>query len=319
MAARSVVTVGNFDGVHLGHRAILQRARHLADQHNAALKVVTFEPHPATVLRPDAVPPRITGAEHKKRLLIDAGADQIDLLEPNSELLACQPTRFIEQLLNAHRPVVIVEGANFRFGKARAGDVQLLASLGQRLHLTSVVVDPVDVVLYDLQATTVSSSLVRWLVGHGRVADAACCLGRAFTLAGRVITGAKRGRGIGVPTANLDPQDYNDLLIPADGVYGGLVELPDARTCPAAISVGRKPTFAGQARCIEAHLLDFDADLYDQSITLRFARWLRDQRPFPGVDALRRQLEQDITDTRRLARHGLLEPQSSATPLAKTG
>ena len=318
MVVRSVVTVGNFDGVHIGHRAILLRARHLADQHNTTLKVITFEPHPSTVLRPDAVPPRISDAEHKKRLLVDCGASQVDLLEPTGELLARQPTQFIEQLVDDYQPMAIVEGVNFRFGKGRAGDVQLLESLSQRLNFTCVVVDPVDVVLNDMLMATASSSLIRWLVEHGRVADAACCLGRAYTLTGHVITGDKRGRDIGMPTANLDPQDYNDLLVPADGVYGGFVDLPEARTCPAAISIGLKPTFAGQSRCIEAHLLDFDADLYGQSIILHFTCWLRDQRPFFNVDALRRQLEHDIADTRRLAYQGQFGPQSPVPPLSKT-
>ena len=317
MVVRNVVTIGNFDGVHLGHRAILRRARHLADQHNTTLRVITFEPHPATVLRPDAVPPRISDADLKKRLLVDCGVNQVDLLEPTSKLLARHPSQFIEQLVDNYQPLAIIEGVNFRFGKDRAGDVQLLESLSKRLNFTSVVVNPVDVVLNDMLVATVSSSLVRWLVEHGRVADAACCLGRAHTLTGHVITGDKRGRDIGVPTANLDPHDYNDLLVPADGVYGGFVYLPEAQTYPAAISIGRKPTFAGQSRCIEVHLLDFDADLYGQSLVLHFTCWLRDQRLFSNANALRRQLEHDIANTRRLANQGQFGPQSSTPPLSK--
>lgn len=319
MVGPSVITIGNFDGVHLGHRAILDRARVLADQCGAQVKAVTFEPHPAAILRPSNQPLRICDARQKQQHLRDAGADQTVVLESNAQLLALAPQAFIERLVATHHPRAIVEGRNFRFGKSRSGDVAQLAKLGERLSYETVVVEPVEAVLTDQLVVPVSSSLVRWLVRHGRVADAGRCLGRTFALTARVTSGERRGRALGVPTANLDPADLDGKLAPTDGVYGGIVELPDGAIWPAAISVGVKPTFHDRARCVEAHLLDFDGDLYGQPLTVRWTRWLRDQRAFASIDDLRQQLDRDVMNVRNFFQRGLLEMRPHPPRPAATG
>ncbi len=306
MAQRSIITIGNFDGVHVGHRAIIERGRQVADRFDLPLRVLTFEPHPATVLRPGSEPPRLGGFDDKQRLLREAGADQVVVLKPEPRFLAQSPQVFVEQLVCEHRPRVIVEGYNFRFGRDRLGDVAILSELGGEFDFEVIVMPAVDVALTDQLLVPVSSSLVRWLIGRGRVVDAARCLGRPCALAGQVISGDRRGREIGFPTANLDAVPLEGLIQPADGVYGGYVILPEADRLPAAINVGTRPTFQGRRRCIEAHVLDFDGDLYNQRITIEFTRWLRDEQPFPGLDELCQQLTRDVTAVRDLNRLALL-------------
>jgi riboflavin kinase/FMN adenylyltransferase len=294
MAPGCVITVGNFDGVHVGHRAILARAAEFARARQVPVKAVTFEPHPAAVLRPGHEPPRLSAADEKSQLLRGAGADEVVVLRPDAALLALSPLEFIGRLAAEHRPLAFVEGVDFRFGKARAGDVAMLDAFGRAQGFDTVIVPDAEVALSDHTLVAVSSSLIRWLLRHGRVADAARCLARAFALRGPVVKGDQRGRTIGVPTANLDPASFSRSAIPGDGVYAGDAQLPGGRTVPAAISVGLKPTFRHAARTVEAHLLGFTGDLYGQPITLRFHRWLRDQQPFPSLDALKAQLARDI-------------------------
>ena len=306
MSDRSIITIGNFDGVHLGHRSILRRARELAEQHSLALKAITFEPHPITVLRPQQAPPRLSDAEEKVELLRDAGVDEVLVLEPTQTLLAEEPEDFIGQLVRQHHPLVIVEGPDFRFGHNRRGDAAILESLGDRHGFTSIAVPRAETVLTDQLIAPVSSSTVRWLLGQGRVADAAICLARPYVLSADVAKGEQRGRTLGTPTANLDMTQLADRMLPADAVYAGHAVLPDGQTRPAAISVGVKPTFGCVARLVEAYLLGFDGDLYGRRLTLRFDRWLRDQQPFPSLDELRRQIQRDVEQVRYLEDAGLL-------------
>ena len=302
-----VLTIGNFDGLHLGHRAILQRAGELARRCQAKVKVITFEPHPVQILRPDTSLPRIISPRLKQQRLHEVGADELVTLKSDPKLFAMDPEPFIEKLVAEHHPVAIVEGRNFRFGRGRVGNVALLEMLGKRMGFDAIVVEPVEVVLMDQLVVTASSSLVRWLVGRGRVADAVRCLGRPFSLTGRVVAGDGRGRTIGIRTANLDPKACDDHLLPADGVYGATVSLEDGCSYQAAISIGTKPTFKAQSRIIEAHLLDFNRDIYGQTMTIYFTRWLRDQRPFSCEEILADQLHRDIAGIRRYAQQDLLE------------
>ena len=303
---KCVLTIGNFDGVHVGHRAILRRAKATAQASGAIVKVVTFEPHPAQVLRPETQPKRIQNHDEKCDALRETAADQIVVLQPDKALLSLEPAPFIEQLVAAHHPMVMLEGSNFCFGKARRGDVTLLAEFGRQMGFETIIIDAVNVVLTDQLIAPVSSSLIRWLVSQGRVADAARCLGEPFSLSGRVVKGEQRGQKLGVPTANLDLAELDGRLLAADGVYGGYVDLPDGTRRPAAISVGNKPTFRGPSRCLEAHLLGFCDDLYGQNIKLRFARWLREQRAFGNIHALKDQLARDIDQIRWLEDRELL-------------
>jgi riboflavin kinase/FMN adenylyltransferase len=312
MSDKSVISIGNFDGVHLGHQAILRRARHVADACGCPLIVLTFDPHPAKTLRPGSEPPRLSSVHEKVDLLHQAGADRVVVLEPTPSVLQQTAQTFIEHLVRDYQPVAIVEGEDFRFGKGRGGDVALLTDMGRQLDFRTVVEGKVDITLSNLLVATVSSSLIRWLVGHGRVYDAAICLGRPFALTAPVSTGEQRGRTINVPTANLDSHVLTEHMMPADGVYAGLVRIGKGadQAYPAAISVGIKPTFGKRELVIESHLLDYSGDLYGELLSVSFVRWLRDQQIFPGLAALRAQLARDIAHTRQWHEQGLLQTPS---------
>jgi riboflavin kinase/FMN adenylyltransferase len=323
MVDQSVLTIGNFDGVHLGHCALIAQAHSLArsgaNGKQLPVIAVTFDPHPATVLRPGKVPPRLTSIEQRAALLRQQGVDSVIVLEPTPELLSLTPRQFMEQMIQRCNPAVVVEGANFRFGHHREGDVHQLGELGRELGFEIQVVDPVETGLCDQLSVVVSSSLLRWLLNRGRVADAAHCLGRLYSLSAKVITGAGRGRTLDVPTANLDTPSLDGQLLPANGVYGGMVHLDDGTAYAAAISIGTKPTLEKgdhAPRVIEAHLLDFDDDLYDQQVEFRLSRWLRDQQSFAHVNLLRDQLARDIVQTRKWHNLGLLQwPEAKGQPI----
>jgi riboflavin kinase/FMN adenylyltransferase len=313
-----VVAIGNFDGVHLGHRRIVRRAAEVACREGVRAVAITFEPSPIAVLRPGTEPPRLMGLQEKLAALRQAGVDDVVVLEPTQELLSMTAERFVRKLVEERHPVAIVEGADFRFGKDRGGDNELLRKLGSQMGFETHVVEKQDVALSDQLLAPVSSSLIRWLLGQGRVSDAARCLGQMYTLTGRVVRGERRGRELGVPTVNLDPAQLQGRMIPGDGVYAGEAELHDGSRRAAAISVGSHPTFPNGRRTVEAHLLDFDGDLYGQAVAVRFARWLRDQRPFPGVESLRQQIRRDVERVWEWRRLGMVDParELCATPLA---
>jgi len=291
--AGAVVSVGNFDGMHLGHQRILRTARELASAAGASLAVVTFEPHPLTVLRPAQAPPRLTPPEVKQPLIQAAGADDLVVLPPRPDVLGLSARQFWEILRDELRVAHLVEGGSFRFGKGAAGTIETLrefcAASAVKLH----VVDSVSVPLLDLHVAPVSSSLIRFLLSFGRVRDAAICLGRPYVIQGVVVKGNARGRTIGVPTANLQ---WQDQMIPADAVYAGRCAL-DGRSYAAAVNIGSAPTFDAPARQIEAHLIGFNGDLYGQTIGVELLDWLRDQRKFAGVESLKAQLAHDIART----------------------
>ena len=290
--AGAVMSIGNFDGVHLGHRHLLELAGQLRGrQPGSRISLVTFEPHPLTVLRPSAAPPRLTPSAMKRRLLAAAGVDDLVVLPPGRQVLEMTAHDFWQILRNETRPSHLIEGPDFTFGKDRTGNIDTLREWTRDSDVQLHVIDPVRVPLLNLQIVPVSSSLIRWLIRHGRVRDAAICLDRPYTLVGPVVEGFRRGRTIGVPTANLLIQNQ---LIPADGVYVGRCEI-DSTLYGAAISIGVAPTFDGESRRqIEAHLLDFDGDLYGRTIHLELLDWTRDQLRFDGVEALKRQLSRDI-------------------------
>ena len=303
----SVLSIGNYDGLHLGHREILGTASSLRAASPASrLAVATFEPHPLTVLRPDRAPPRLTTPDRKRDLLERAGVDEYVVLPPTPDVLNLTAEQFWQVLRDEARPAHLVEGESFNFGKGRGGSIDRLrewtAGSPVRLH----VVPPVTVALLDLQVVPVSSSLVRWLVAHGRVRDAAVCLGRAYELVGPVVKGHQRGRLMGMPTANVD---CGDQLVPADGVYAGRGEV-DGRAYPVALSVGTMPTFGPNARQVEAHLIGFEGDLYGQTLRVEVLDWLREQRKFKGIGALKAQLAEDVRD---VVARSKLAPQ---TPVA---
>ncbi len=305
----TVITIGNFDGVHLGHRAILDKSRALADRRGARVVALSFDPPPVAILAPAKAPPRLLPLQPRIERLKQAGADEVAVLDTTPDLLARSATDFVADLIARYEPVAFVEGEDFHFGHNREGDMALLETLGREHGFTAHIAPSVQVDLDDGTHAPVRSTLIRQLIGHARLLDAARCLAAPFEITARVVRGEQRGRTIGVPTVNLDPNDYAPYILPPDGVYAGLARFAKAdadASHPAAISLGPKPTFQGKALTLEAHLLGFHADVYDQTVTLSFARFLRDQYPFPSLDALKNQLQHDIAQTRRLHDQGLL-------------
>jgi riboflavin kinase/FMN adenylyltransferase len=289
----AVLSIGNFDGMHLGHRRIVENMKQVRPG-GAPLAVVTFEPHPLTVLRPHLAPPRLASPAMKQRLLESAGVDELVVLPPSRDVLDLSAEQFWMILRDDVRPCHLVEGSSFNFGKGRGGTIDKLREWSSRSSVRLHVIDAVEAPLLDLQIAQVSSSLIRWLISYGRVRDAAICLGRPYALRGSVIRGHGRGRTIGVPTVNLDVRDQ---LVPAEGVYVGRCSI-DSRLCAAAVSIGTTPTFADGRLQVEAHLIAYSGDLYDRTIEIELIDWLRQQRRFPNVDRLKEQLARDLTEVR---------------------
>ena len=252
MRQPAVVTIGNFDGVHTGHRALVARARDLCARIGAARVVaLVFDPSPQAVLTGRG-PERLSTLSQRIDWLKACGADEVVHLEPSRELLELEPDRFVRLAVERWHAAGFVEGPDFCFGKSRSGNAQTLCRLAAELNLVAEIMPPVEVVLDDHLRVEARSSLVRWLLAQGRVADARRVLGRPYQLVGTVVQGDRRGRTIGYPTVNL----RTDLAIPADGVYAATATLPDGRELAAALSIGTKPTFGACARAIEAYLFD---------------------------------------------------------------
>ncbi|MFI4860456.1 MAG: riboflavin biosynthesis protein RibF [Phycisphaerales bacterium JB063] len=313
MTANTIITVGIFDGVHIGHQAIVSAAREMAQAAgDCSVLAVTFDPPPIAVLRPQGAPLLLASLADRERWLRDAGADRVVVLSPDPELLGLSAQAFVGRLVKEHHAVGFVEGEDFRFGKDRGGDMQVLRTLGRSHGFQVRTLGRLEASLSDGTSAPVSSSLVRGLIGHGRVEDAALCLGRPWELTGSVVKGEQRGRTINIPTANLNPADYKGLTVPMHGVYAGSATLEDGSVYPAAISVGNKPTFGGHTQTIEAHLVGFSPDnpdaLYGRPLTLHFARWVREQYPFANADELVAQLQRDIDQTEAWYRDAARQP-----------
>jgi riboflavin kinase/FMN adenylyltransferase len=292
-----VLTIGNFDGVHRGHQRIIEVARRKAAAEKTSLVVMTFDPTPAVLLVPERAPQLILPNEVKYRLLGECGATLVAVVHTTPEFLALSPEDFLRLILEKFAPRHLVEGPNFFYGKGRCGNVETLKAQAPAMNFGVSIVEAVKLEIAEEGGEVrVSSSIVRRLIREGHVADAARCLRRPFTLYGLVVGGEHRGRLLEFPTANVDP---NGLVSPDDGVYAGSVEI-GAATYLAAISVGAKPTFGGEARAIEAHLLDASGDFYDQPIALTFVQRLRDQRKFPDVESLKAQIAKDVQRVREL-------------------
>ena len=291
MSSPVAITIGNFDGMHIGHVQLVRTARSIVGD-DGRVVVFSFDPHPVTVLR-GGDPGRLTTFAERTRLLKEVGADEVVALNPTPRFLGQEPEEFLTTVIDPYRPGVIVEGPDFHFGRGRAGSVQTLRQLESKHGYRTMVIDPVEVALTDQSLVRVSSTMVRWLIERGRVRDVALLLGRPYELIGPVVEGDRRGRAIGVPTANLDHVDH---LLPGDGIYVGSGRLPDGRGYPAAISIGTKPTFGRHPRLCEAHLIGYDGPLDDYGWTLRLqiTDWLRDQIRFPEVRQLSEQMQRDI-------------------------
>lgn len=286
-----VVAVGNFDGVHRGHAALIAAARDLAGP-NRPVVPVTFDPHPLMLLDPGRYMPPLTTVPERARLLHGVGADHIVVLQTNPELLGLSPEAFFETVVRRSLGAMgMAEGFNFRFGRDRAGSNETLAGLchqaGMRFR---------EVPAFGWGDRPVSSSRVRDALVTGDVATATELLNRPYRVSGVVGTGARRGRTIGFPTANVV---HVETLLPATGVYAVRATTPDGVFAGAA-NVGPNPTFGEDARKVEVHLLEFAGDLYGRALAVDFVARLRDTRKFGGVEELVGQMRKDVAEARRI-------------------
>jgi riboflavin kinase/FMN adenylyltransferase len=290
--SRTVVTIGNFDGVHLGHRAILDRVRQRALELGGQAVAVTFNPHPIKVLRPDVNLPLLTTQDQKLKLLSDSGLDAVVVLPFSLEFAALPAREFVRQYFCERlRAREVVVGHDYCFGRGREGNIDLLKEMGTVLGFTVHVVWAVEV-----QGAVVSSSLIRAMLRLGKVTEASSLLGRPYGVSGRVVQGKGRGaKLLKVPTANL--LTPNELL-PASGIYAVWARLGDA-LLPGVANIGTCPTFDNTELSLEVHLLEFSGDLYGESMEVQFAVRLRDEQRFPSIEALAAQIHADIAAARQ--------------------
>jgi riboflavin kinase/FMN adenylyltransferase len=287
-----VVALGNFDGLHRGHLKILERVRHAAAERAGTPMVVTFDPHPSQVVRPDKAPPLLMTLDQRVAALGAAGIRYVAVVRFTEALSTWSPETFAERVLvDWLRVGEVCVGANFLFGHQRAGNFNGLRVLGQRFGFRAEMVDPVH-----YKDFVVSSTRIRRLVGEGRVDEAGALMGHPYAIVGIVVEGRRRGRELGFPTANLQT---TNALLPAHGVYATNL-IVDGVVRPGLTNIGVRPTFAEGGVTVETHLLDFDGDLYGRQVELSFVQRLRDERAFADVDALREQLEADRRQAVRL-------------------
>lgn len=288
---RAVVTIGNFDGVHLGHQRILGAINEFARTANCKSAVLTFFPHPSRVLRPSEAPLLLMTLDQRLEAIRQAGIDAAFVLRFDRELAAVSAEDFVRRfLVETMRARAVFVGENFRFGHKQAGDVTLLARLGDRWEFEVKIVPPV---IQD--GIVVSSSAIRTALREGRVEGARDLLGRPYALAGEIRPGTGQGRKLVVPTLNLATEQE---VLPRNGVYATEVTLED-KTYRAATNVGVRPTFDGARVTVESHLLDFDRNLSRGRMEVQFWTRLRDEKRFPGPDALRLQVLKDVDEARR--------------------
>ena len=287
-----------FDGLHLGHRSIIDQARSLAGP-QGRLVIVTFEPAPAAVLNPDQRQPRLMTAKARSRALLESGVDEVLTLESTPSLLRLSPVDFLEDLAGRFHPDHIIEGSDFRFGNARSGNLDVMRSEGERLGFMVHEAQEVSVVLGDGSRIPARSSAARRLLINGRVEDAALVLSRPWEIEGMVTQGHQRGREIGCPTANID---LGELVCPADGVYAGIAQLESGETFMAAISIGTNPTFEDGKSSFEVHLLDYQGVIgaYDWCLRVDLRHRLRGQVVYDTIDELVKAIDGDLHRVRSL-------------------
>jgi riboflavin kinase / FMN adenylyltransferase len=290
--APCAVAVGNFDGVHVGHAAIVGRLRAAAARHGVSAVVLTFDPHPASILRPEQAPLPLTTPARRAELLLALGVNAVCVQPADAALMALEAEAFYAGVLRGRFAArAIVEGQDFRFGARRRGDVAMLATLCSR---DGVELDVVPPVVIDGEA--VSSSRIRTLVAAGRVAEAHTLMTAPYRLTGAVVVGARRGGTIGFPTANLAGIA---TLLPALGVYAAVAHV-DGVAVPAAVHVGPNVTFGETSVSVEAHLIGFAGDLYGRPLDVDFLDRVRDTRRFSSVEDLKAQLADDVAAARRI-------------------
>jgi riboflavin kinase / FMN adenylyltransferase len=295
----TVVTIGAYDGLHLGHQAVIAQVRAIAGERNARSAVVTFDRHPATIVRPESAPKLLTDHEQRLELFEQTGIDAAVVLPFDEHQAQETPLAFVERVLfKCLRTECVVVGDDFHFGRHREGNVALLREYGATYGFD---VEPVHLLPRpDGIDEPLSSTAIRRALAGGEVELAAKLLGRPFEARGVVVAGDKRGRLLGFPTANVEVPTR--VCLPADGVYAGWYERTDGIAHACAINLGRRPTFYEHAdhSLLEAHLIDFDGDLYWERARVRFSNFLRSERKFSGIDALVAQLKLDVEHARQL-------------------
>jgi riboflavin kinase / FMN adenylyltransferase len=295
----SAVTIGVFDGVHLGHQLLIGEARRLAAELGARSTVVTFDQHPAAVVRPESAPRLLTDLDQKLELLAATGIDRCLVISFDEARSKEKAEEFVQEVLvDCLAAKVVIVGEDFHFGHQRRGNVELLRSMGQELGFE---VDGIELLASKREgAKVVSSTAIRAALRDGDLAEANRMLGRPHEVRGVVQHGDKRGRELGFPTANVAVP--SEICPPADGIYAGWYDRPTGEPLPTAISLGRRPTFYEESdtSLLEAFLLDFDDDLYDEAARVRFVARLRGEVKFDSVDDLVAQMRRDVEEARRL-------------------
>ena len=289
----SIVALGNFDGFHLGHQAVVSRAVARAFHERRPVIVATFDPHPVKFFKPDVPPFRLTSLDQREALFAHAGADAMLLFEFNEGLRSTSAEDFVGKLLAGTIAAAgVVTGDDFGFGKGRAGNVEVLRTLGAELGLVAEAVAPVII-----DGERVSSGRIREALKAGDTGTSTHLLTRDFAIEGVVQRGDARGRELGYPTANLNLGDYQR---PRYGIYAVRVTLEDGTEHPGVASLGVRPTFDPPQELLEAHLFDFDGDLYGQRIEVALHAFIRDERKFESIDALVAEMRNDEAEARRL-------------------
>ncbi|MEZ5243578.1 MAG: bifunctional riboflavin kinase/FAD synthetase [Acidimicrobiales bacterium] len=301
-AVSVAATIGVFDGVHIGHQEVFRQVREAAAQLGVASAVVTFDDHPAHVVRPESAPQLLTTLEQKLELIAAQGIDYTYVVHFDVERAATHPEVFVREVfVDALHSRVIVVGEDFHFGKGRSGNVAGLRELGEGWGFE---VRALDLIRHrDDDREPVSSTRIRRALAGGDVALAAKLLGRPYTVRGTVERGDQRGTGIGFPTANLPVPKV--MAWPADAVYAGWCDRANGERHPCAINIGRRPTFYEHTEqsLLEAHLIGFHGDLYGETVDVSFVEFLRSERKFDGIDQLVAQLETDIADALTVLGH----------------
>ena len=297
----SVLTIGNFDGVHIGHQQILHTAKKTAEEKQTKLLVMTFEPHPLSILHPQQKLDLLTSLTLKKHLLTKAGTDFLLLVKSSPELLSFSPVEFVERFISKGiRPSIVIEGGSFNFGSGRKGNAQTLQQMGKEKGFLVSVIEPKEIKISTGQTVKVSSTVIRNMLKTGNVTDAALMLSRPYRLIGQIIPGRGKGKQLGFPTANMAPPGQ---LVPAEGVYAGFVNIADTEQdlCkdkairPAALSIGTTLTLGTDyPLLIEAHILTGDVgDLHGKWLAMDFINRIRSQQKFDTEKQLSEQIAKD--------------------------
>lgn len=305
-----VATIGNFDGVHRGQRAIIDHVVKRAEELGVPSVLITFDPHPLAVLRPDQAPVPLTTPQQKEKLIEEAGISVLLVLRFTPDFARLPGRQFVRDFLHGRLGIQEIHvGSTFTFGHGRDGNLDLLQQMGEELGFEAC---GVEEVLY--QGERISSTRIRRAITEGKVGDAAAMLGRPYTIAGKIVRGDRMGKRLGWPTINLASENK---LLPLDGVYAGRVFLPSyPATFDCVTNIGTRPTvYENYQRVVESHILDFKADVYGERVELSFHKRLREERIFPTVMDLSAQIARDVEATREYFTRRRLEQEGATIEL----